>query len=842
MRLRDAFGKDDRRYLKFLFALCTAVYLPSLIVTLLGGFPFDDDAVALGWPWREWFRGDLLHGIIPLWCPNLFCGESTLGLAGSLLNYPPNWPLGFLPPAWNVLLGAWTHHLFLVAGAYVLGRVWGLSRPSAAVAAALLALSAGVAGHLFTGHDTWHASRAYIPWQFACALLYLRSGRRRYVAGLVVLFWWQFLAGYPPLLLLSACGCLYLAGARAWLRHKAGLRPLVPAGWPFVALTIPIATALLGAVMLLPFKEVSGLAVHTGGIGFKDAASVSANFGAFARLLVNDFFGGNHGEQWSAIISPHEEAASIGLIGCVMALTAPWTGRKLPGLAGGATALWWTLPPAAILALGYHTPVYHWLWDAIPPFRALRVPARWMEVFTLAQPFLAAYVFEGWLRAEKPPAFWIKVFGACAGLLGLGAIVVGVIPENNGLWMRTAQWNMSPALMAANGATAAEQASDFKTDALLALLLSCALAAMTAVLLWRWSTAQTPSDRALAVRMTSVMLIAGSGFGFLLSIHFPPIGHFKATEAWPLKAMGETPGVHRYATDLPMNQVDDGLVTDSSTYDGYDPLSSGKYWDFASGNEPAGTLWAGVYQPARISPLLRVAGVDRVIAYAGHPHTPQGENVVFQMIGKEKKFSLWSAIYPGGGDTWPPVYLTDNIVRAHPDLQVSRLKDAASTRTGAYPPVIVDPEFLEAVWIGHQPGDLINEEIPMVWASPPGSPSIESGAPVLRRLSDQQEEIQVSPRRAAVLVQNEALTPGWRVFIDGTVAKAQPANVLFRSVNVPVGSHRVDWVYDPESLRFGLFVSLVSVAGLAGCLMAYVAGRGTKASTRPERAPVVSLN
>ena len=58
-------------------------------------------------------------------------------------------------------------------------------------------------------------------------------------------------------------------------------------------------------------------------------------------------------------------------------------------------------------------------------------------------------------------------------------------------------------------------------------------------------------------------------------------------------------------------------------------------------------------------------------------------------------------------------------------------------------------------------------------------------------------EIEVHARRPGYLVLNDAYHPWWRATIDGEQAPIMKANLLFRSVSVPEGTHRIRFEFKP---------------------------------------------
>ena len=65
-----------------------------------------------------------------------------------------------------------------------------------------------------------------------------------------------------------------------------------------------------------------------------------------------------------------------------------------------------------------------------------------------------------------------------------------------------------------------------------------------------------------------------------------------------------------------------------------------------------------------------------------------------------------------------------------------------------------------------------------------------------------------------ILVLADSYYPGWRVYIDGKEGEILRANLFFRGVKLLAGAHRVEFRYEPESFRIGVWISLATVAAL----------------------------
>gem|GEM_PF-4441096 len=64
----------------------------------------------------------------------------------------------------------------------------------------------------------------------------------------------------------------------------------------------------------------------------------------------------------------------------------------------------------------------------------------------------------------------------------------------------------------------------------------------------------------------------------------------------------------------------------------------------------------------------------------------------------------------------------------------------------------------------------------------------------------------------ALVASSDAMAPGWRVRVDDRPARPLLVDGVFRGVEIGAQANRVDWTYEPASIRFGFFISLVAAA------------------------------
>jgi hypothetical protein len=80
--------------------------------------------------------------------------------------------------------------------------------------------------------------------------------------------------------------------------------------------------------------------------------------------------------------------------------------------------------------------------------------------------------------------------------------------------------------------------------------------------------------------------------------------------------------------------------------------------------------------------------------------------------------------------------------------------------------------------------------------------------------------VEVHLDRPGILVLNEPFFPGWRAHDGGVAVPILRANVLFRSVALSPGRHRVTFEFRPVSWVVGWWISACAAVA-AGCLIAF---------------------
>ena len=83
------------------------------------------------------------------------------------------------------------------------------------------------------------------------------------------------------------------------------------------------------------------------------------------------------------------------------------------------------------------------------------------------------------------------------------------------------------------------------------------------------------------------------------------------------------------------------------------------------------------------------------------------------------------------------------------------------------------------------------------------------------RYDETQLSMSVEAPAPGYLVLMDSVYPGWHARVDGRETPIVPANYVGRAVAVDGGAHRIEMRFEPQSVRLGTFVSLVTLGVLA---------------------------
>ncbi|MCX5769914.1 MAG: YfhO family protein, partial [Candidatus Hydrogenedentes bacterium] len=94
--------------------------------------------------------------------------------------------------------------------------------------------------------------------------------------------------------------------------------------------------------------------------------------------------------------------------------------------------------------------------------------------------------------------------------------------------------------------------------------------------------------------------------------------------------------------------------------------------------------------------------------------------------------------------------------------------------------------------------------------APPADSSGARGKAEIALASATRVTVSVDTPKPCLLVLSDTFYPGWKAEVDGKEAPIYPVDGMFRGVPVEAGTHQVDFYYVPQSVRIGLYISLIA--------------------------------
>ncbi len=743
------------------------------------------DASMLWLPQVETFVRAIASGSFPLWDPYSSFGRPFLADPRAEVLYPPTWLNLVARPNVSFAVFAVGHLWLSALGLYLLARRLGASQSAAFAGGAVWICS----GPLFSLVPQWHhlAGAAWLPWLAFTGDLALRSQRPRHVVLWAVTATFQVFAGSPDY---SALGGLALVVV--WTGRIA--EQPQPDWWRAArtAAAAAVLLALLSAAQWLPTLE---WAVRSGRQAQSAAAQTTWSLHPAALLEAPFPFHWDRlplSPQAVKVILERREPwlQSIFLGPIALALVACGLSRaRASRLALGAVLLVFTLD-----ACGRHLPLHGWLVHAIPPLQLFRYPVKSMVIAAFAASLLAAFGFDRFLDAIAArrssrclPAVVVLLAVVVAGC---GLAIAQHARVTEGLW-GAATWG--PAMEAGRRLGAH-------------LLYASGLALAGLALLW------LPTRRAARGPVSAALLVlaAAPALLFHLGLHLTAPRSFLDYRPEALDAIGARDQARVYVYDYSSGaslRVDTNPGVEHGTY---------VVARVPSGWTPAEALWLGAHMYLNPPTAARwgvAASFDTDVLDMDPPYLSRLKRFLREHENGPEHTRLLRAggvthvlaLVPG---TWTrelislgtlpslfekPIHLyrvPGPLPRAYVVGRASVVADDADALAR-----LSSPEF--------------EPRAEVVLASGPATTTARDQVGTARLTERTANRLRVFVRlsKDGYLVVLDSFDPGWRARVDGRAAEVLRADVGFRAVRVPAGSHSVEMVYRPRGVVWGVALS-----------------------------------
>jgi hypothetical protein len=794
--LREAFLADPGP--AAMLALTAVIFAP----VLMGGETlYFRDLYSNFMPLKEVFRDTVLDGQLPLINPRLHGGQPYLANVATGTLYPGNIVFLALPFvfAFNLLIAG----QFFIGGvtSYFLGRELKLSMAASLVTALVFSLC-GVSLSQINLLNQFLAF-SWIPLQLLLWHRWLTSGGRAPLVGLVAVSTAQFMAGAPEVSLIAFATLLFWSWGfqSTEVGHRTGI-----GRW----LALLVLVLGITAVQILPTAELVSASSRGAGMAGGTAAVWSLHPMRLVELVYPGVFGAAHtlrdADYWGRGLVdsgfPYLISVYVGWATLLFAGFGAWRGGRgctistrfravLALLAGGGM----------LLALGRHLPGFSVIFEHLPGASVFRFPSKFALASVVPMALLAGCGVHRVFSSSQPP----ENHTSCSRRWVVAAWAV---------WAVTA--GMTLALLVSPTSRAAviewlfrQPADAASMEGFLRSLIHAAVVLLTCCLLL---TAGRPGRRSwLGWAAAAVVLLDLGIAGGRLNPSTPPEILREPTPAAQL-ALTHIGDGRLFSDVLPS-----GIVINAPTND--------VVWRYRFNLEVLESeLGANFGIPVilhedlprmaplelmtlrqlvltlpweRRVPLLSAAGVSLVLTSSPVVHDDLELISAVPNRGAVPRFLYRNLALPARVRTLTDVRL------AGTDAQAIDLLTAAD----------FDPREAVVLHLGDDGAPEL--DTPHAAACDPRV-TVETATATLLR-------IKLNSACGTVVCTDRTLTPGWRARIDGAEAEVERANLAFMAVRAPAGEHLVELAYRPRSLRFGMWIGLLSMVAL--CLATFVPAR-----------------
>jgi hypothetical protein len=815
------------------------------------------------WPWHSLVKSRLLAGEWPLWNPLLGNGTPLLANLQSAVFYPLNLIYLMLPIEHGLTLSVVLHLALAGLFMYLYTRTIGLDSFAALISALAFLLSGYLVGR--TQFVPMVNTAAWLP---LLLLLGERLVARRTwldVLWLGFVFAVQLLAGHAQLWFYTLCLISAYVFFRSWQQArqrvenksttlpgqiKNDVQTLIQVGGR-LGLAIGLAL-LLDAAQLLPTAEFTSQSPRGSGAERTFALTYSFWPWRFVTLLAPNFFGHPATDNYWGYANYWEDHAYMGVLPILFALTAAWhyfkqrlQGRyrkqrppleiestpaaaippTQPNPSASARELNSTcqhvipffaglIPVSLILALGWNTPIYLWVFDTIPGFSYFQAPSRLLIWYTTAMAVLAGIGAQSFFITPRSRPYWRRLLVACIGI-ALASLAGTLLISGRSLTFLTGTASLSIWLILSILLLLALPDQDEQTGRL------------PRSPIWEWAIIMVVTIDLLWATLPLIPTLPAAIFRQpLASAEFLQAqpGDYRYFVTEPFDYATKFDQYFRFDRFGPLQvehwqQLRETLVPNVGVYAGLpsanndDPLVVGRWQQLTDLIKTADEI-----QRARLLSLMNVGYViDRSEQTTWPTIYDDGSLTIHRVSQPLPRAYFVSQIYPARDQT-------EVIVRlSAPDFDPYQEPVIMESGHENLPVTGDEDQRRTNLSLSYRPGSRnagAAEITPVLAGSDRRATSAGSlsqdGSVTVDEQGPGRVLLTVEAPAAGFVVLTDTFYPGWRAEVDGQVTQIWMANLAFRAVEVEPGTHNILFSYRPRSFTIGLWVSgLTLVAGIA---------------------------
>ncbi|NPV13713.1 YfhO family protein [candidate division WOR-3 bacterium] len=718
-----------------------------------------EDILYQYYPFHFFLFKNLRQFNLPLWNPYMFAGMPFLADIQTQVFYPLNWLFAFIANTnqnyvfWLVELKC-IIHLFLGAlSFYLLMRELKLSRYSGVLAGITFGFSGFMVSHII--HLTIISTFAWFP--LILLFFYRTLFQRRLLdaSATALSLGLANLAGHPQMTLHIVYALCLLFILYLLFNWRSELPYLFKNHIPLFLLTIFLGFAISAAAYLPAYRY----SIHTVRemMTYAEATETSLPPWFFITILIPKFFGSIAGgveETAPFWVDPArytywETCLYVGVMPLILAGIGIFFNRN---------KLRWQFLilafVALLFALGKFTPLYRLAFNIFPGFDRFRIPARFVDLFTVAIAFLTGLGMEVLVKPNPKPDFKSNTLGYRLLIPGLTVLVYGVailFLLITGLLVKIFPPLQDPGLFR-NSLTQTGVMFGFASIGLLLIFLIKNSAKYRTILL-SLLVGLTFFDLYTFGRRFSLGTVSPEEF-------YPPRPFIKTLIE---EHKNEPFRINARAGPYMLLQRNEGLLWELELLEGYTPL---KLTDYVTFDIPVN----------RRNDLLNVR-------YQIHIDSVRGT----------------MSLVPNP-TALPRYWLADSfIVITDRTTILNRLADTTF-------------DFRRVAILEEKP-DFNFEQSSQPSLNFATDSTQKKSITAIKRTSER-IELMVETDKPAILLFSEIYYPEWKATIDGKPAKLVRADYCLRALPLTPGKHKVVTWYDRTGVNLGIFISKLAFLGI----------------------------
>jgi hypothetical protein len=359
---------------------------------------------------RDFGFSELSKGNMPLWNPHIFSGTPFVGAFQTGMFYPLNAIYLGLPLA-NAMNVDTAFHVFLISVfMYSWARKRGLSWGASFVAGMILAYGGAGFARVMAGHITMLQAFAWAPLILLSIDHVVEKRSNGWMLIGVGATTMQILAGYPPLVLMTALAAgLYCCGRLIDAEHRVKI----------IVRLIPYAILppLMACVQLWTGLDTASESMRSAGVSYDFATTFSFHPESLLTLFMPTFFGNAIQAMYWGRWSFWDSTIFMGIGGLALAASSMYFPSKSIRRYSFTLALIFT-----VLSFGSYTPIYSFFFEYIPGFSSFRSPAKFAFPAALFGAMLAGIGMDALLQGKVTSKKISVVLGIVGSVCFIGAI------------------------------------------------------------------------------------------------------------------------------------------------------------------------------------------------------------------------------------------------------------------------------------------------------------------------------------------------------------------------------------------------------------------------------------